>query len=74
MCQQLPEFGLPDHPLYRLWIETYADTYLQERTEAMVALLNHLAADAGLARHYLTCSRYEWMFFDMAWRKEQWPV
>ncbi|MFN0074301.1 MAG: hypothetical protein ACKVVP_22705 [Chloroflexota bacterium] len=62
MCQQLLQRGLSDHPI---WIETYADGYLQERTEAMVALLNRLAADADpstrarLARHYLTCSRYE---------------
>jgi thiaminase/transcriptional activator TenA len=66
--------------MYRLWIETYSGGPLQERSVKICALLDRLAADADpatrarLARHYLTASRYEWMFFDMAWRKEQWPV
>jgi len=24
--------------------------------------------------HFTTTSRYEWMFWDAAWRQEQWPV
>lgn len=78
--QILKERGLPDHPLYRLWIETYADPDLQIRSDRMCALLDTLTRDADpatrarLAHHYQICSRYEWMFFDMAWKKEQWPV
>ncbi|MFN0074304.1 MAG: thiaminase II [Chloroflexota bacterium] len=76
----LAERELPDHPMYRLWIETYADPVMQEKSIQMCALLDRLTEDANpatrarLARHYYVCSRYEWMFFDMAWRKEQWPV
>ena len=78
--RELAKSTLPDHPIYRLWIETYAGGPLQERSVKMCALLDRLTEDADaatrarLARHYLTASRYEWMFFDMAWRKEQWPV
>jgi len=26
-----------------------------------------------MLRHVLTTSRYEWMFWDMGWRREAWP-
>ena len=33
------------------------------------------AADEAAARaHFVTTSRYEWMFFDAAYRREAWPV
>jgi thiaminase (transcriptional activator TenA) len=76
----LAQSTLPDHPMYRLWIETYANPVMEEKSIKMCALLDRLTEDADaatrarLAREYLLASRYEWMFFDMAWRKEQWPV
>jgi thiaminase/transcriptional activator TenA len=27
-----------------------------------------------MRRHFVTTSRYEWMFWDMGWRQETWPV
>jgi thiaminase (transcriptional activator TenA) len=78
--RQLLARGLPDHPLYANWIATYGADDLRERSERMCALLDRLAerADsdeqARIARHYLTCTRYEWMFFDAAYKKESWPV
>ena len=31
--------------------------------------------ELGLMReHFTTTSRYEWMFWDAAWRLEEWPV
>ena len=32
------------------------------------------ARRAVLHEHFTTTSRYEWMFWDMAWRMEGWPV
>ena len=29
---------------------------------------------ALIRQHYLTASRYEWMFWDAAFRLESWPV
>ena len=29
---------------------------------------------ARMTQAFLTNSRYEWMFRDMAWREERWPV
>jgi thiaminase/transcriptional activator TenA len=80
VAQQLLARGLPDHPLYAAWINHYAGEELQQKRVWFCGLLDRLAesADADerarMAEHYLTCSRYEWMFFDMAWRKETWPI
>jgi thiaminase (transcriptional activator TenA) len=27
-----------------------------------------------MRRHLLVTARYEWMFWDMGWRLESWPV
>jgi thiaminase/transcriptional activator TenA len=27
-----------------------------------------------MRRHVIVTARYEWMFWDMGWRKEAWPV
>lgn len=27
-----------------------------------------------VVEHFVTTSRYEWMFWDAAWRRESWPV
>jgi len=29
---------------------------------------------AAMARHFLTTSRYEWMFWDMGYQRESWPM
>ena len=69
--------GSPD-PRYRAWIATYAGDEFAAAAEAAIA-----ACDRGLAglprerlasaeRHALTAARYEWMFWDSAWRDERW--
>ena len=65
---------------YQRWIDTYAD----DEYQAIVAEVLALADDVGLtlcaaeetrARvHFATTARYEWMFWDAAWRREVWPV
>ena len=71
--------GSPD-PRYRTWIDTYAGPEFQAVVDAVLALVDRCgeglsAAEAARAqRHYLTTSRYEWMFWDAAWRQETWPV
>jgi thiaminase/transcriptional activator TenA len=29
---------------------------------------------AVMRRHFVTTSRYEWMFWDMGYRLESWPI
>jgi thiaminase/transcriptional activator TenA len=80
VAERLLSQGLPDHPLYAAWIQHYSSDALQQKRAWFCDLFNQLAArgDAAdrvrMTEHYLTCSRYEWMFFDMAWRRETWPV
>ena len=62
------------------------DRYLRRRANSAMSSSEVLAvADglgAGLAtserarvrRHFRTTSRYEWMFWDMGYRKESWPL
>ena len=69
----------PKHP-YRDWLLLYGSPEFAEVTRWMRALVDKEAKRAGKAEKermseaFLTSSRYEWMFWDMAWREEQWPV
>ncbi len=69
----------PKHP-YRDWLLLYGSPEFAEVTRWMRALVDKEAKLAGKAEKermseaFLTSSRYEWMFWDMAWREEQWPV
>ncbi|HEX2914005.1 MAG TPA: thiaminase II [Chloroflexia bacterium] len=68
-----------DHP-YAAWIVTYADPGFEEVGAWLRTTLNDLMKDARpeeiarLEQIFVTSSRYEWMFWDMAWRRESWPV
>lgn len=68
------------NPLYARWIQTYGGEEFQRTVRAVVALTDRIGtelADAEKARateHFVTTSRYEWMFWDAAWRLESWPV
>ncbi|MCS6815761.1 MAG: thiaminase II [Blastocatellia bacterium] len=71
--------GSPD-PLYARWIRTYASEEFAEIVRAVLELTDRLALafsaeeQEAMRRHFLTTSRYEWMFWDMAYRLEAWPV
>jgi len=71
--------GSPD-ARYQKWIDTYsAEEFAAEALE-VIAVADRLgpglgAAEAARARqHFVTTSRYEWMFWDMGYRQENWPV
>jgi thiaminase/transcriptional activator TenA len=73
--------GLPplDHP-YRDWLMLYASPEFAAVQQWMRAKVDHWALDAGreerrrMEEAFLISSRYEWMFWEMAWREEEWPV
>ena len=71
--------GQTDHPIYKSWASVYQQGFLAESVEAWRLLLDRAAADAGEAQRrrmqdaFLTSSRYEYMFWEMAWRQERWP-
>ncbi|MGI5489078.1 thiaminase II [Microtetraspora malaysiensis] len=69
----------PD-PLYAWWIETYGGAEYQETVAGVLDLLDEVAAGltdderGRLLANATTTARYEWMFWDAAWRREEWPV
>ncbi len=75
----LERSGSPD-PLYARWIGTYASTEFGGVVEAVLECADALARELEAAereamkRHFITTSRYEWMFWDMGLRRETWPV
>ncbi|HEV8672560.1 MAG TPA: thiaminase II [Methylomirabilota bacterium] len=72
--------GLPAEPRYAKWIEMYADPQFVALAEWCRELMDRLAAGVPEAQRrrieeaFLTSSRYEYLFWEMAWRRETWPV
>lgn len=73
--------GMPDDARYARWIETYADpefadlaAWCRELTDAACAGLPE-AAQRRVEAAFVTASRYELAFWEMAWTREWWsPV
>lgn len=77
--EALLEKSSPD-PLYARWIATYGDAEFQATVRAVLDLTDRIGTElseverAKVIQHFVTTSRYEWMFWDAAWRGESWPV
>jgi thiaminase/transcriptional activator TenA len=77
--KHLERAGSPD-PLYARWIGTYASEGFGGVVRAVLDATDELAgrlgpeARAAMTRHFVTTSRYEWMFWDMGYRREGWPL
>jgi thiaminase/transcriptional activator TenA len=71
--------GSPD-PLYSRWIETYGGDEFAAIVQAVLDLTDRIGPELGPAEEakvferYVTTSRYEWMFWDAAYRQLTWPV
>jgi thiaminase/transcriptional activator TenA len=71
--------GSPD-ARYQRWIDTYAGEEFAAVVDEVLALADRIgpalgAVDEARARaHFATTARYEWMFWDAAWRQEPWPL
>lgn len=65
--------GAAEHPFYGGWIRGYASEEYAATNQALIELMDSLAADAGeeqlayLTDVFVNCSRYELGFWDMAW-------
>jgi thiaminase/transcriptional activator TenA len=68
------------HPLYQRWIETYGADEFGALVAAVLGLAEGLAAPLppaaceAMTRHFVTTSRYEWLFWNMGYHREQWPI
>jgi thiaminase (transcriptional activator TenA) len=72
--------GASPDPLYRRWIESYGGEEFAEIVDDVLALTDRIAPGLGasereaMRRHFVQTSRYEWMFWEMGYRQEPWPV
>jgi thiaminase (transcriptional activator TenA) len=78
--QRLAAQGLPAEPRYAKWVRMYADPEFATLAAWCRELVDRLAAGADdatrrrMEESFLTSSRYEYLFWEMAWRLETWPV
>ena len=70
--------SVKDNP-YQAWIETYTDEAYDEVVDRMIAMTEKAAAIASdetrlkMAEVFFDSARLEWMFWDAAYRMEEWP-
>ncbi len=71
--------GSPD-TRYQRWINTYAGDEFAAVVDEVLVVADRTGPTLSTAdevrarRHFVTTARYEWMFWDAAWRREAWPV
>ena len=79
--QHLLKHGPPSqkHP-YRDWLLLYASPEFAQVQRWMRKKVDQWAKTAGkeerrrMEESFVISSRYEWMFWEMAWKEEEWPV
>lgn len=70
---------LENHP-YAQWIQTYGGEAFEQATERATWALDMLAESATpelreqMLDAFRMSARFEWMFWDSAYRREQWPL
>ncbi|MEN1967358.1 thiaminase II [Lentibacillus sp. N15] len=75
---QLP--GAMEHPFYGKWVKMYASEEFHALNDWMIGLLDRLTDGKPeeelqhLEKIFLYTSRFEYMFWDMAYKKEMWPT
>jgi len=79
-AKRLDATGRPDHDGYSEWIAMYAGEEFTDLTEWCKALMDDVAAGATEAERdryrdiFRTSARYEYRFWDAAWREEGWGI
>jgi thiaminase/transcriptional activator TenA len=72
--------SLPAEPLYAEWIQAYSGEGFGSHVQQQLNLIDRLAQHASaeerkrLEEHFAQSSRYEYLFWDQAYRLEGWPV
>jgi thiaminase/transcriptional activator TenA len=66
--------------LYQRWIATYSSEEYGKICQAILSIVDTIGSElterdrAKVTGHFVTTSRYEYMFWDSAYRLEEWPV
>jgi thiaminase (transcriptional activator TenA) len=77
--KQLFKRGSPD-PRYQRWIDTYGGDDFGAVVQEVLDATNRLAGGVteverdDMFEAFATTARYEWMFWDMGYRQERWPI
>lgn len=77
--KELLRRGSPD-PRYQRWIDMYGGEEFGEAVRAVLAVADEIGPGlapperARVHRHFRITSRYEWMFWDMGYREQTWPI
>jgi thiaminase/transcriptional activator TenA len=77
--KELLRRGSPD-PRYQQWIDMYSSEEFGDVVREVIDVTDELGPGLGaperdrVHRHFRATSRYEWMFWDMGYRQEAWPV
>ena len=72
--------SLPSDPLYAEWIQAYSAEDFGAHVEQQLKLVDRLGKDASAAekermqKHFVQSSRYEYLFWEQAYRQEDWSV
>ena len=78
--QRLAAQTRPANPSYAKWIAMYSSKEFADLAAWCRELLDRLAAGLPerdlqrLETAFITSSRYEWQFWEMAWRLERWQI
>ena len=66
--------------IFREWIEIYASETFWRPVREQIQLMDRLGAKAKgsdkrlMAEHFILSSRYEYLFWEQAYRLESWPI
>ena len=77
--KELLHRGSPD-PRYQRWIEMYGSEEYGSVVQKVLDITDHLGPELSAAertrvhQHFRATSRYEWMFWDMGYHRQAWPV
>ena len=72
--------GLPENELYTRWIEMYNAPEFAELADWLRSFIDQEAEQSGqqelaqMQSAFTRGSQYEYMFWDAAWRLEEWEV
>jgi len=72
--------AMKGHAVYSEWCATYRSKEYMDLVNLYRELLDRFASESGSAvkekmrSHFMLSSRYEYLFWDMAYRTEMWPL
>jgi thiaminase/transcriptional activator TenA len=66
--------------IYQRWIDTYASAEFGDIVQQVIALLDQVAetltvaARENVIKHFVMTSRFEYLFWDMGYRRQAWEI